>query len=128
MRHLLLFVIIKTCNIRVKWKGWPKNHIGQVIIQQLWMQCILAMLYLGEQLFTEVCSAKHAHYLLGVGDKVGDMSSWKHMVLREIEDMTSKKLKLQIFWCWLVVSVLWHINLCRLLNAKSIFKQIISSI
>ena len=30
--------------------------------------------------------------------------------------------------CWLVVWVLWHINLCRLFNAKSIFIQIISSI
>ena len=28
----------------------------------------------------------------------------------------------------LVVWVLWHINLCRLFNAKSIFIQIISSI
>ena len=28
----------------------------------------------------------------------------------------------------LVVWFLWHINLCRLFNAKSIFKQIISSI
>ena len=27
---------------------------------------------------------------------------------------------------WLVVWVLWHINLCRLFNAKSIFIQIIS--
>ena len=29
---------------------------------------------------------------------------------------------------WLVGWVLWHINLCRLFNAKSIFIQIISSI
>ena len=29
---------------------------------------------------------------------------------------------------WLVVWVLWHINLCRLFNAKSIFIWIISSI
>ena len=29
---------------------------------------------------------------------------------------------------WLVVWVLWHINLCRLSNAKSIFIQIISSV
>ena len=29
---------------------------------------------------------------------------------------------------WLVVLVLWHINHCRLFNAKSIFIQIISSI
>ena len=32
-----------------------------------------------------------------------------------------------IFLGWLVVWVLWHINLCRLSNAKSIFIQIISS-
>ena len=30
--------------------------------------------------------------------------------------------------CWLVGWVLWHINLCRLFNAKSIFIQIISSV
>ena len=29
---------------------------------------------------------------------------------------------------WLIGSVLWHISLCRLFNAKSILKQIISSI
>ena len=29
---------------------------------------------------------------------------------------------------WLVCWVLWHINLCRLFNAKSTFIQIISSI
>ena len=29
---------------------------------------------------------------------------------------------------WLVVWVLWHINLCRLFNAKSIFMQIVCSI
>ena len=27
---------------------------------------------------------------------------------------------------WLVVWVLWHINLCRLYNTKSIFMQIVS--
>ena len=29
---------------------------------------------------------------------------------------------------WLVDRVLWHINLCKLFNAKSMFIQIISSI
>ena len=29
---------------------------------------------------------------------------------------------------WLVLRVLWHINLCRLFNAKSIFMKINSSI
>ena len=32
------------------------------------------------------------------------------------------------FTKWLVSWILWHINFCRLFNAKSIFKQIISSI
>ena len=31
-------------------------------------------------------------------------------------------------WGWLVGWVLWHINLCWLFNAKSIFMQIVSSI
>ena len=30
--------------------------------------------------------------------------------------------------CWLVVWVLWHMNLCRLFNAKYTFIQIIGSI
>ena len=33
-----------------------------------------------------------------------------------------------IGWSWLVVWALWHINLCMLFNAKSIFMQIFSSI
>ena len=33
-----------------------------------------------------------------------------------------------IFWGWLTVWILWHINLCRLSNAKSIFIQIIGYI
>ena len=36
------------------------------------MHHALGMLHFEEQLFTEVCSTKHAHYLLGVGDKVGE--------------------------------------------------------
>ena len=35
---------------------------------------------------------------------------------------------MQQFDGWLVEWVLWHINHCKLFNAKSIFKQIISSI
>ena len=35
--------------------------------------------------------AKHAHYLLGVGDKIGELSRWKYMALKEIEEMTPKK-------------------------------------
>ena len=47
------------------------------------------------QLFTAVCSAKHAHYLLSVGDKVGVLlSRWKHAVLIEIDDVVSKKFRL----------------------------------
>ena len=38
------------------------------------------------------CSAKHAHYLLGEGDKVGESSKWKHIVLIEIKEEASKKL------------------------------------
>ncbi len=33
-----------------------------------------------------------------------------------------------IFASWLVGWILWHINLCRLFNAKSIFIQIVSCI
>ena len=57
------------------------------------------MLHFGKQLFTAVYNAKHAHYLLCVegGDKVGELSTWKHVVLIETEDVDSKKLGLQIF-------------------------------
>ena len=55
------------------------------------------MLYLEEKLFTVVCYAKHAHYLLGVGDKVKKSFWQKHVVLIEIKDVASKKLELQIF-------------------------------
>ena len=30
-----------------------------------------------------------------------------------------------IIGCWLVVWVLWHINLCRIFNAKSVFMKIV---
>ena len=46
------------------------------------------MLYFEEQLFTEVCSAKHAYNLLKVEGKFGELSRWKH----EIKDVVSKKL------------------------------------
>ena len=55
------------------------------------MQYILDML-LGEVLFTAVCHAKHAYYLLGVGDKVWQLFRWKHVVLIEIENVATKKL------------------------------------
>ena len=38
------------------------------------------------------------------------------------------QIRLHHLFIWLVGWVLWHINLCRLFNAKSIFIQIISSI
>ena len=41
---------------------------------------------------------------------------------------TKYKRKMEIFVGWLVGWILWHINLCRLFNAKSIFMQIVSSI
>ena len=64
------------------------------MISQLWTQCALGMLHVQEQLFMAVCSAKHTHYMLGVGNKVRELSRWKHVVLIEIEDVASKKLGL----------------------------------
>ena len=32
MRHLMLFAIIKRFDIRVKWRGWQKKHIRQMVI------------------------------------------------------------------------------------------------
>ena len=68
------------------------EHIRQVMIWQLQPQCNLGMFHFGEQLFTVVCSAKHAHHLISVGDKVGESSRRKHMVLIEIKDLASKNL------------------------------------
>ena len=67
------------------------------VIWKLPMQHTHDMLYFVKQLFTAVCSAKHAHNLLGVGDKVKESSKWKHVALIEIDDVPSKKLGLQIF-------------------------------
>ena len=36
--------------------------------------------------------------MLGMGDKVGESSRWKHVVLMEIEDVASKKVGITIFW------------------------------
>ena len=66
----MLFAIIETSNIRVKWKGWQKEWIRQVMIWQLQMQHTLGMLHFGE-LFTAVCNAKHTHYFMGGDDKIG---------------------------------------------------------
>ena len=51
----------------------------------------LGLLHLEEQLFIVVCYVKYAHYLLGVGDDVGESFRWKHVVLIEIEDTTKKE-------------------------------------
>ena len=64
------------------------------MIRQLQKQHTLDMLHFRVQLLTAICSAKQAHNLLGVGDKVGVTSRWKHVVLREIMDEVSKKLEL----------------------------------
>ena len=61
------------------------------------MQHTFGMLHFKEPFITVVFSAKQPHYLLGVGDKVGVSSRWKHIVLIEIEDVASKKLEIQIF-------------------------------
>ena len=47
--------------------------------------------------FTMVFSVNHAHYLLGVDNKIDELSRWKNSVLIEIEDVASKKLGFQIF-------------------------------
>ena len=93
MRHLILFAITRRSNIRVKWRGWLEEQIRQVMIGLLQMQHIL-----GGQLFIVVLNNKHAHYLLGVVNKVGQSSCWKQVVLIEIKDVASKKLGLQISW------------------------------
>ena len=68
------------------------------MIWQLETQLTIGMLHFWEQLFTVVCSGKHIHFLLGVGDKVWESSRWKDVVLIEIKDVASKKFGLQIFW------------------------------
>ena len=40
----------------------------------LLMQLSFGILHFGEQLLTMVCNAKHAHYVLGVRDKMGELS------------------------------------------------------
>ena len=49
-----------------------KVDIRQVMIKQLLMQHTLGMLHFEKQLFTAAFSAKHAHYLQSVDDKVGE--------------------------------------------------------
>ena len=45
-----------------------------------------------EQLSPVVCIAKHAHYLLGVTNKVEESYQWNHVFLIKIEDVVNKKL------------------------------------
>ena len=61
------------------------------MISQLQMHHIYGIFHFGEKTFTVICSAKHVHYLLGVGDKVGESSRQKHMDHIEIEAVTGKK-------------------------------------
>ena len=56
------------------------------------------MLDAKEQLLTAVYSGIYALYMMGVDDKVTELSRWKQVILREIKEVTSKKLGLQIFW------------------------------
>ena len=81
----------------------------------------------------------------------GTITAWKksHFILLEISDfymvdnlsiavyafpismltlLSVDEILLARYMSWLVGWILWHINLCRLFNAKSIFIQIISSI
>ncbi len=51
------------------------------------MQHTLDMLHFREQLFTAIFNAKHAFYLLGVGDNVKALSKWKYVVLIVIKDV-----------------------------------------
>ena len=55
------------------------------------MQCTLGILHFGRQQLHVV-----PNMLTGVGDKVGELSRWKHVILIEIKDMTRKKPDLKI--------------------------------
>ena len=94
----MLFAITESCNIEFKWRGCQKQHIRQVMVWQLQTQCMLGTLHFGEELLIVVCRAKHAHYLLGVEDKVKELSRQMHMVLTEIKKVANKKLELKISW------------------------------
>ena len=41
----------------------------------------LSMVHFWEWMFTTICCAKHAHYLLGVADKVEEAFKWKYVFL-----------------------------------------------
>ena len=55
-----------------------------ISVQVMNWQYVLDMFHLGEQLFTVVHRGKHAHYLLGVGDKVRKSSRWRYSNLIQI--------------------------------------------
>ena len=61
------------------------------------MQHTLGMLNFENDCSQQYVVTKHAHYLLGVDDKVGESSRWKHVVLIEIEDVARKKIRFKIF-------------------------------
>ena len=72
---------------------------------------------MGDTVFTEP-SLAHGH--LFIGDNVQHFNS----ILKAVKLVHNKKNKLQYFnttasESWLVGLVLWHINHCRLFNAKS---------
>ena len=116
-----MFATSKRFNIRFKCRDWPRKLIRQVMIWHLRMQRTLGMLYFQEQLITDIRFAKYAHYLLGVAEEVWESSRWKYVVLIKIEDVASKKIGRQIYWTSIIWFrlILWHIQHCRLSNAKS---------
>ena len=86
----MLFESQKTYNIRVKWKKNDfKRHIREMMFWKLPTHRTLGKWHFGEQLFREVFWTKNAYHVLGVRNKVGELSRLKHMV--PIEDVASKK-------------------------------------
>ena len=77
MRPLVLLAITKRYNIRVKNEEVDRRSSSN----KWWFKLTPDMFPFGEQQFTVVCRTKHAHYLLGVGDKVGKSFQWKYVVL-----------------------------------------------
>ena len=61
------------------------------MIWQVRMLSTFGMFHFGEELFSAVCNTKHIPFMLGVGDKAGELSRLKGEVLIEVEDEASKK-------------------------------------
>ena len=70
------FAVAERCSI----SGCQKERISLVMIWQLLMLWTFTTFHFREQLLLAICSAKQAHYLLGVSDKVGESSRRKHVV------------------------------------------------